>query len=351
MGKQIGMSNGVSSRRRLVPAVALAGLLLAACEGNGGPSATPPPTATASPPYGGTRWLGPHGLEMTDPDYFQDAAQLHMPTAIGRVRGGVVYGTTTGDVYHQPFDGTPVQVGRNSRLGPVGDPLSGTAAWFERDELVVYDCLAGKVLSRVAVSDKPDWPPDPLLFRGHPILVVSPRLVTFEAGGRVWEHHRFAAKPVETQRSARILIDTAAGVDAVAGPMRRDRATGARSLTRVKFVADGRLLWRTRPLFAEGRFSADGRYFAASTGYDKGHRLVVFDVRAGRSVDLDHEEAFDLMPAPSPYKWSFEDVLLVLAADPGRKGAIPSWQVSCDMSAGRCAPSPEALRWELLPAG
>ena len=202
----------------MVPAVALVGLLLAACEGNGGPSATPEPTATASPPYGGTRWLGPHGLEMTDPDYFRYAAQLEMPTPSVGSEAASCTARRPGPSTHQPFDGTPILVGHDSRLGPVGDPTSGTAAWFEGNELVVYDCVAGEVLSRVAVGDKPDWPPDPLLFRGHPILSVSPRLVTFEAGVRVWEYHPLSAEPLETRHSARVLIDTAGGIDAVAGP-------------------------------------------------------------------------------------------------------------------------------------
>lgn len=65
------------------------------------------------------------------------------------VRHGAVYrDPATDDVWFHPWGGRPRVVGRGSEAGPGGDPDSDVAAWFEGNELVVFDTARGVEISR-----------------------------------------------------------------------------------------------------------------------------------------------------------------------------------------------------------
>lgn len=283
-------------------------------------------------PYAGPVWLGPRGLRVK-------AHDTARPTSVSLVRGGVVFGLADGNVYRQAYGGRAVRIGRHSPLGPVGDPAGATAAWFEDQDLVVFDTAAGEVEARTRI--RPTLPLARTEDSPHPVLFVDERRVTFEAGGEVWDYgwrqHRDPA-PSGPARSG--LVDTGRGVDVLAGEPVVDGRTGGRSLARMTFMTAGRRLTTGLPLFREGSLSADGRYFAGSTGYDRGHLLAVFDVRTGRAVPLPR---LVVGRFATPYKWSYGDTLLV------RGGESRAHLVSCDVGEVRCTGVEHAARWPLLP--
>jgi hypothetical protein len=66
------------------------------------------------------------------------------------VRHGAVYrDPATDDVWFHPWGGRPRVVGHGSATGPGGDPESDVAAWFEGNELVVFDTARGEEISRI----------------------------------------------------------------------------------------------------------------------------------------------------------------------------------------------------------
>ena len=65
------------------------------------------------------------------------------------VRTGALYrDQANNDVWFHPWGGEPRIVGRDSREGPGGDPNGDLAAWFEGQELVVYDTAKDREVSR-----------------------------------------------------------------------------------------------------------------------------------------------------------------------------------------------------------
>ena len=65
------------------------------------------------------------------------------------VRTGALYrDQANNDVWFHPWGGEPRIVGRDSREGPGGDPNGDLAAWFEGQELVVYDTAKDLQVSR-----------------------------------------------------------------------------------------------------------------------------------------------------------------------------------------------------------
>ena len=65
------------------------------------------------------------------------------------VRTGALYrDQANNDVWFHPWGGEPRIVGRDSREGPGGDPNGDLAAWFEGQEMVVYDTAKDLEVSR-----------------------------------------------------------------------------------------------------------------------------------------------------------------------------------------------------------
>ena len=70
------------------------------------------------------------------------------------VRTGALYrDPATDDVWWHPWRGKPRVVGEDSATGPGGDPHGDVAAWFEGDELVVWDTVRDRVLSRTSQAE------------------------------------------------------------------------------------------------------------------------------------------------------------------------------------------------------
>ncbi|WP_159083586.1 hypothetical protein [Nocardioides terrigena] len=149
------------SRRRVVAlavtavvvAIIVAGTALA-----GGRDVKAPEPVGAVRPQGlagvGAVWYdaeGMHhggGVERTPVELVADDVE-GVGSVFALVRHGAVYrDPATDDVWFHPWGGRPRVVGRGSETGPGGDPESDVAAWFEGNELVVFDTARGEEISR-----------------------------------------------------------------------------------------------------------------------------------------------------------------------------------------------------------
>lgn len=200
---------GDTLRRRLlaaiaataVPAVALA---LAACTvGDGsGVSASITPTSEVRDDAASTdpKSPGTPGLVMQDAAVWYDDAGLHRddvvektavpladPTSdrgshLSLVRTGALYlDPVNDDVWFHPWGGEPRVVGSGSAAGPGGDPEGDLSAWFEGDELVVYDTVDGAEVARVITASVADSPGGEHHAGGNGFLQVSSDAVVWKS--------------------------------------------------------------------------------------------------------------------------------------------------------------------------
>lgn len=110
----------------------------------------------------------PPGLEIGNVPVWYDDAGLHYGDAVDQtavpltaafslVRTGALYqDQRSKEIWFHPWGGEPRVIGRDSggwpAYGPGSDPSGDTAAWFEGDELVVYDTVATQELARVRTA-------------------------------------------------------------------------------------------------------------------------------------------------------------------------------------------------------
>jgi len=221
------------------------------------------------------------------------------------VRSGALYrDPATDDVWFHPWAGEPRIVGRNSRAGPGGDPNGDLAAWFDGDELVVYDTSKGGEVSRnllppgdVVISGTGDHVNGGNLFRQ-----VSEQQVVWNSGQAV-------------QR-----LDLATGTVSELW-----NASGDGFRRELRDVHDDVALWSPRRgalevtgtegddqrpagLESLATLSADGAFVLAPWEGDggEGHGAAIADVASGEVWKL---------PLPEFYAyvaWSYGDVALVL---------------------------------------
>jgi hypothetical protein len=303
------------------------------------------PTSGPSLSLTGAAWADSDGIHVAGrllptQDLFADPA-----ASMGLVRHGVVSRARNGVVTFRAPGVSPRRVGCCASAGPVGDPRGSLAAWIEAQNLVVYDTQARREVARTRIDavGPSDNRVDQAAAGSHPqpILWVGPDRVRYEAAGRVWDLHLTdGSRPRPAPFSSNRLLDSAADLDAVVGRSVRDRLTKSFALTRVRFESDGEPLRTYGPVFKEGSLSSDGRYLATATGYDRGHRLVVVDVRTGEAVRLDLPD-LELVPGFSPWAWAYGDTLMVIMVRPWRtppQGVPRStpWIVSCDVSEHSC---------------
>ncbi|HVQ89316.1 MAG TPA: hypothetical protein VMT88_14155 [Actinomycetes bacterium] len=124
--------------------------------------------------------------------------------ALALVRTGALYlDPATGDVWFHPWGGEPRIVGHNSAEGPGGDPNGDVAAWFEGNELVVYDTAAGRELSRTTqsqtVSDCDGLCAEH--FQGNRFLLVSDERVVWAGGPSGDVTYSFDIRTLKTLRA------------------------------------------------------------------------------------------------------------------------------------------------------
>ena len=98
------------------------------------------------------------------------------------VRTGALYlDPANDDVWFHPWGGEPRVVGSDSAAGPGGDPEGDLAAWFEGDELVVYDTLDGAEVARVTSARVADSPGGEHHQGGNGFLQVSSDAVVWKS--------------------------------------------------------------------------------------------------------------------------------------------------------------------------
>lgn len=147
-------------RRRRVVAVSVAAVVVATIVVGtsfvtGREARAPEPVTPVDPPgiIGvGAVWYDAAGLhrgdvvEETPVGLFADSEGGGV---LALVRRGALYrDPATDDVWFHPWNGQPRVVGRGSAAGPGGDPQGDVAAWFEGNELVVFDTVRGEEISR-----------------------------------------------------------------------------------------------------------------------------------------------------------------------------------------------------------
>ncbi len=157
-------------------------------------------------PATGTQSPGSSGLVVQDGAVWYDDAGLHRDDAVEKtgvpltdptsdrgphlslVRTGALYlDPVSDDVWFHPWGGEPRVVGSGSAAGPGGDPEGDLAAWFEGDELVVYDTLDGAEVARVTSTRVADSPGGEHHQSGNGFLQVSSDAVVWKSvrGGQV----------------------------------------------------------------------------------------------------------------------------------------------------------------------
>jgi hypothetical protein len=156
---------GQTRRRRRVTAVSLAAAAVAAAVGIGVllvPHASSEPTPAPRPPTIVPTGTPPRGAVWYDADGLHHGTDVYAvpgtaaPISIAPVRGGAVYLVpSTLHVRYQPWHGPARDIGRGSReanwlLGPGSGPGGTTAAWFDGQDLVMYDTATDTEVARVS---------------------------------------------------------------------------------------------------------------------------------------------------------------------------------------------------------
>jgi hypothetical protein len=238
--------------------------------------------------------------------------------ALALVRTGALYlDPATGDVWFHPWDGEPRIVGRDSAVGPGGDPHGDTAAWFESDDpygraagLVVFDTATGRVVSRtpqrVTAPQSPSGDHYPM---GNTILQVSEERVVWRAHAETYVH--------DIRSRTTELVATAT---------RQRMLTDVHDTVKVYAERDA-LLVENVPDPAEGRYAHMG--WAAKLSPSGGFVLAVeyTPERYGATiVDADTGELWRPPMNGFPWiAWSYGDMALVeletkvLACDTARR--------------------------------
>lgn len=325
-------SQGHRNRRRSVSvavvaavvAVMLAGAVLVIVRDVGGPA----PVDPVKP-----------GLVVGDVPVWYDAAGLHRgdvteqtpvhmtdPGVLALVRDGALYTyVESGVVWYHPWGGDPRVIGR-SRNGASGDPNSSIAAWFEGDELVVYDTAGGHELSRTEESPARPYGREHV-GSGNGIMHVSTEEVVWRSNADV---HRL---DVRTGTSAVLSKQVWAPVD-MQDVHGTTRVWGAFQGTpeepyALSFEVAGRERALPKTFEPIGRLSADGTYMLSPTSSD-GHGAAVVDMRSGDTWELPPDDFYGWI------SWSYGDIATVVV-DRGINGnGSTPMLLACDAGTRSC---------------
>lgn len=302
------------------------------------PSSTPPPTGADGVPV----WYDADGLHRGDL-VLPTSVPLRQGTSVWSpltlVRSGALYvDRARREMWLQPWDGKARVVGSEVTTGPGGDPAGDTAAWFEGDELVVYDTAGGRVLQRIDLpSGRRQLPAPAMHLPAATFVEVSDDRVTW-----LTDHNGALSVTVATGELGELDAHEASGavlVDAVAG--REVLSTGHADLPQSSSVAvrseGGRRLELPDLEAGTGRLSPDGTLLLAVTEESSGHRAVTIDVTGVVRTDLRGGEADDV---PLTLAWSYDDTVLMLRQTfvGGEPDPDSSSLQACDAVSGTCSP-------------
>ena len=145
----------------VVLVMAVTGLAIQATRDPRGVDPVVPPKVASGSPV----WYDAAGLHHGDL-VEQTAVELLAPGNEVTAGGGVLTLVRTGalyrdpasdDVWFHPWGGQPRIVGSQSTNGPAGDVQGDLAAWFEGDELVVYDTVRDSEVLRSTQEPVVNW--------------------------------------------------------------------------------------------------------------------------------------------------------------------------------------------------
>jgi hypothetical protein len=266
------------------------------------------------------------------------------------VRTGALYRDhRDGRVWFHPWGGSPRVVGRSTAAGPGGDPQGDTAAWFDGDELVVYDTVRHEVLSRTrepaGVSDRAEYVEH--VGHGNGWVHVSPTQVVWRYGGdasyAVARRDLVAGtsqspwQPVPSSGAAMRFVDLTSHTAAWVGG-REHAGFGTFAFdsdeTEGTTVIDAVLEY-------PGRLSPDGWWLLTGELDDGGHGVAFSDLRSGRTWKPFDEATYAF------FSWAYGDVAVMRTQ---RQVADGPWVLtSCTASTRSCVELPTAGDVVVLP--
>lgn len=311
---------------------------------------SPEPAPAPSPAF-------PTGLDVGDVPVWYDDQGLHRgdlvePTALPLthstlgdagltlVRTGALYQSQAStDIWFHPWGGEPRVVGQAALTGGpwngAGDPSGDLGAWFEGDELVVYDTFAGREVARVATEPAAEfvlvstgsvvW--RPLNSRSGPLLeldLATQQVTELEASRQVDQETPY-------------LVDLRAGAELW--------AYGSSEILLVSGDADGGGLIvrspgqdeRRYPAFVSpaGWLSPDGRFLGGWTGDEERPRFG--GISGAGFVEVSSGEFLEL-PGGAPHgqgvAWTYGSTAMVPTVTGGDGG--PDQLFACDVAARSC---------------
>ena len=234
--------------------------------------------------------------------------------------GALYLDPSSGEVWFQPWEGSPRVVGHGSRHGPGADPDGTTAAWFDGDELVVFDTGRGVELARAATPEPVTGGSEHLL--GNGFRYIDTDEVVWAATPNVFRYDL---------ESGDIDVTWRPGVVTPVRAFVRDRHDGW--LAWADLTSDGarvtRLSGEPVASFAaperSAQLSPDGRYLLASTQVG-GHRAVVGEVPTGEVWFPSAEDAYPWLG------WSYGNIAMVVQDRDGEGDTL----LGCDVEARQC---------------
>jgi hypothetical protein len=199
-----------------------------------------------------------------------------MEGALALVRTGALYlDPATFDVWFHPWGGDPRVVGHHSAWGPGGDPDGDTAAWFEGDELVIYDTAAGRTVSRTSEPGTGGWLSGDHNPAGNTFLQVSAERVAWAGQRETYSHDlRTKTTSVIEAPTPNQVLDVHDQV-VVLGELQGTDAT-------VTLSVPGRAEQRLPGLEPRARLNASGNYLLAVAGTETLHAAVIVNTRTGQ---------------------------------------------------------------------
>jgi hypothetical protein len=296
------------------------------------PLSAPPALVTGVPV-----WYDAAGLHRGD-QVVQTAVKLFQArgeilSVLALVRTGALYvDPVKHDVWFQPWNGRPRVVGQHSLSGPGGDRQGDVAAWFEGDELVVYDTARGAEISRTTQAPVLDH-----AFReyvGGYEHVVGNGFMHVSAEEVVWRSEAGTHRLDVATGTSRLLRQG----PPTANPRLEDVDNGTRvwgdyRTSALTVEIGGRRGAPLRGLEPIGRLSADGSFVMAPWKTAESLGVAFVDVRTGKSW---HVTGNDWNAWTS---WSYGDVA-VLHVERGTAG--PDLELlACDAVKHVCERLPE----------
>jgi hypothetical protein len=330
---------GLTAAAAVVASVG-AGFWYVGDQGDGPTPAAPSPTRESSGVPGqvspaGAVWYA-EGVLHDDQKSFRIKAELATNLAV--VAHGVLYGDDSGKVIYQGQDGSTAIIGEGARLGPVGDPSSDVAVWFEKTagvaELVVYDVAKDKELARADLGAINIETPDGMVGRKQPpVLWVGDgqsgeAAVYFRVEGSVWRYDWTSGEnPQRLKGEFSDALHVGGDVRALIDPNHRGMIFKS---------SDGTELSTYAPVEPDGSLSHDGRYYVGYTP----DGTVVIETSTGdaRPLNLD---AYQLVMGLT---WARDDTVVMLAPNVSGEGSV----LACDVTSLQCQTGEQVDNFALI---